>query len=92
LTPSLLTWAVSDYNYVRATADIDCVARLDEQDLTRLASVRLKFNARLRGVNAGGVMVWVVASDDLIRMKEVSGREQDLRDIHQLRDLHLPPE
>ena len=35
---------------------------------------------------AGGVTVWVGGYEDLVRMKEDSGREQDLLDIHQLRD------
>jgi hypothetical protein len=64
------------------------VARLDEQNMARLATVLSELNARLRGVNAGGVSVWVVGYDDLIRTKEASGREQDLLDIHQLRDYH----
>jgi len=48
--------------------------------------------SRSRQAVAGGVTVWVVGYEDLIRMKEASGREQDLLDIHQLRDLHLPQE
>jgi predicted nucleotidyltransferase len=31
-----------------------------------------------RRVNAGDVTVWVVGYEDLIRMKEAAGREQDL--------------
>ena len=137
-------WAVIAHGYVRATADIDFVARLDAQNMSRLATVLLELNARLRGLDAekldidptdpqvlmtgasftmdtdagpldflndvpgsadydamrsrarqavaGGVTVWVVGYEDLIRMKEASGREQDLLDIHQLRDLHLPQE
>jgi len=137
-------WAVIAHGYVRATADIDFVARLDAQNMSRLAAALLELNARLRGIDAdkldidptdpqvlmtgasftmdtdagpldflndvpgsadyeamrsrarqavaGGVTVWVVAYEDLIRMKEASGREQDLLDIHQLRDLHLPQE
>ena len=42
--------------------------------------------SRARQANAGGVTVWVVGYEDLLRMKEASGREQDLLDIHQLRD------
>ena len=45
-----------------------------------------------RQADAGGVTVWVVGYEDLIRMKEASGREQDLLDIHQLRDRHSAPE
>jgi predicted nucleotidyltransferase len=137
-------WAVIAHGYVRATADIDFVARLDAQNMSRLATVLLELNARLRGIDAekldidptdpqvlmtgasftmdtdagpldflndvpgsadydamrsrarqavaGGVTVWVVGYEDLIRMKEASGREQDLLDIHQLSDLHLPQE
>lgn len=48
--------------------------------------------SRARQADAGGVTVWVVGYEDLIRMKEASGREQDLLDIHQLRDLHFPQE
>ena len=136
-------WAVIAHGYVRATADIDFVARLDAQNMVRLATALSELNARLRGidadkldidptdpqvlisgasftmdtdagpldflndvpgaadydamrtrarkVDAGGVTVWVVGYEDLIRMKEASGREQDLLDIHQLRDLHFPP-
>lgn len=131
-------WAVIAHGYVRATADIDFVARLDEQNMERLAAALTELNARLRGVdadkldidptdpqvlisgasftmdtdagpldflndvpgaaaydemrsrarqaNAGGTTVWVVGYKDLIRMKEASGREQDLLDIHQLRN------
>jgi predicted nucleotidyltransferase len=137
-------WAVIAHGYVRATADIDFVARLDKQNMERLAAALSQLNARLRGVdadkldidptdpqvlisgasftmdtdagpldflndvpgsadydamrararqaNAGGVTVWVVGYEDLIRMKEASGREQDLLDIHQLRDRHSAPE
>ena len=129
-------WAVIAHGYVRATADIDFVARLDEANINRLAAALSELNARLRGVdaekldidptdpnvlangasftmdtdagpldflndvpgadtydemrsrarqvNAAGVTVWVVGYEDLIRMKEASGREQDLLDIHQL--------
>lgn len=45
-----------------------------------------------RQANAGGVSVWVVGYDEFIRMKEASGREQDLLDIHQLRDKRLSTE
>lgn len=48
--------------------------------------------SRARQADAGGVTVWVVGYEDLIRMKEASGREQDLRNIDKLRDPHLPPE
>lgn len=134
-------WAVIAHGYVRATADIDFVARLDEDNMNRLAAALTELDARLRGVdadklgidptnpqvlasgasftmdtvagpldflndvpgaadydqlksrareaNAGGVSVWVVGYEDLIRMKEASGREQDLLDIHQLRDKKL---
>ena len=136
-------WAVIAHGYVRATVDIDFVARLDEQNMKRLAAALFELNARLRGVDAdklvidptdpralmggasftmdtdagpldfhndvpgaadydemrsrgrqadaGGVTVWVVGYEDLIRMKEASGREQDLLDIHQLRDRHSAP-
>ena len=137
-------WAVIAHGYVRATADIDFVARLDEQNMVRLGAALSDLNARLRGVvaekleidptdpqvlangasftmdtdagpldflndvpgaadydemrsrarqvNAGGVTVWVVGYEDLIRMKQASGREQDLLDIHQLRDRQSSPE
>lgn len=137
-------WAVIAHGYVRATADIDFVARLDEQNMERLATALAELNARLRGVdadkldidpidphvlisgasfnmdtdagpldflndvpgaadydemrsrarhaNAGGVTVWVVGYEDLIRMKEASGREQDFLDIHQLQARHSAPE
>lgn len=129
-------WAVIAHGYVRATTDIDFIARLDEQNMVRLGAALSELNARLRGVdadkldidptdprvlangasftmdtdagpldflndvpgsadfddmrsrarqvNAAGVTVWVVGYEDLIRMKEASGREQDLLDIHQL--------
>lgn len=132
-------WAVIAHGYVRATADIDVIARLDRDNMVQLAAALSELNARLRGVdaeklgidptdpevlengasftmdtdagpldflndvpgaddyeqmrsrarqaNAGGVSVWVVGYDDLIRMKEASGREQDLLDIHQLRSM-----
>lgn len=137
-------WAVIAHGYVRATADIDFIARLDRENMVRLAAALSELNARLRGVDAeklgldptdpqtlengasftmdtdagpldflndvpgaveydqmrsrarqadaGGVSVWVVGYEDLIRMKEASGREQDLLDIHQLRDRRLSTE
>lgn len=45
--------------------------------------------SRARQVDAGSVTVWVVGLDDLIRMKEASGREQDLLDIRKLREQQL---
>lgn len=130
-------WAVIAHGYVRATTDIDFMAKLDRDNLERLAAALSELNARLRGVdadklgidltdpevlgngasftmetdagpldflndvpgadrydqlrsraskaNAGGVAVWVVDYDDLIAMKEASGRPQDLLDIQQLR-------
>lgn len=48
--------------------------------------------SRARQADAGGVTVWVVGFEDLIRMKEASGREQDLRNIDKLRDRHSAPE
>lgn len=137
-------WAVIAHGYVRATADIDFIARLDRENMVRLAAALSELNARLRGVDAeklridptnpqtlengasftmdtdagpldflndvpgaveydqmrsrarqadaGGVSVWVVGYDDLIRMKEASGREQDLLDIHQLGEKRLSPD
>jgi len=46
-----------------------------------------EMRSRARQVNAAGVTVRVVDYEDLIRMKEASGREQDLLDIHQLNAL-----
>jgi len=43
--------------------------------------------SRARPVNAAGVTVWVVGYEDLARMKEASGHEQDLLDIHKLNAL-----
>lgn len=45
-------WAVIAHGYVRATADIDFVARLDEQNMARLATALSELNARPRGVHA----------------------------------------
>lgn len=45
-------WAVIAHGYVRATADIDFMARLDKQNLERLAAALSELNARLRGVDA----------------------------------------
>lgn len=132
-------WAVVAHGYVRATADIDFMARLDRENMQRLAAALKELGARLRGVDAhtldidptnpetlgngasftmdtdagpldflnevpgaadfdamraraksaeaGGVAIWVVDYDDLIRMKRASGREQDLLDVHQLEQL-----
>jgi hypothetical protein len=129
-------FAVIAHGYVRATADIDLMARQDRDNLERLAAAFAELGARLRGVDAdlceidptdpvtlgngasftldtdagpvdylndvpgagdydelrsravettaAGVMVRVVGLDDLIRMKRVSGRPQDLRDIANL--------
>jgi predicted nucleotidyltransferase len=134
-------WAVIAHGYVRATADIDFIARLDSENMVRLAAALSELNARLRGVDAdklgidptdpevlangasftmdtdagpldflndvpgavdydqmrsrarradaGGVAVWVVGYEDLIRMKEGSGRDQDLLDIRQLQQKKL---
>lgn len=137
-------WAVIAHGYVRATTDIDFMARLDSDNVVRLAAALSELNARLRGVdaeklgidptdptvlangasftmdtdagpvdflndvpgaddylglrsratkaNAGGVAVWVASYEDLIRMKEASGRDQDLLDIQQLRAQRESPE
>lgn len=45
---------------------------------------------RSRMADAGGIAVWVVGFEDLIRMKEAAGREQDMLDIHQLESLRRP--
>ena len=45
-------WAVIAHGYVRATADIDFMARLDKENLQRLAAALSELNARLRGVDA----------------------------------------
>ena len=45
-----------------------------------------QMRSRAREAIAGGVTVRVDGYGDLIRMKEASGREQDLLDIHQLSD------
>jgi len=132
-------FAVIAHGYVRATADVDVVARQDPANFGRMAAAFRELNARLRGVDAdlleidptdpatlangasytldtdagpldylndvpgagdyddlrtravevtaAGVTVRVVGLDDLIRMKRVSGRPQDLRDIANL----VPP-
>lgn len=45
-------FAVIAHGYVRATADIDFVARQDRENLERLASALADLGARLRGVDA----------------------------------------
>lgn len=45
-------FAVIAHGYVRATADIDLVARQDPDNLQRLAAAFAELNARLRGVDA----------------------------------------
>lgn len=45
-------FAVIAHGYVRATADIDFVARQDRDNLERLAAALADLNARLRGVDA----------------------------------------
>lgn len=45
-------FAVIAHGYVRATADIDLVARQDEDNLVRLAAAFDDLDARLRGVDA----------------------------------------
>ena len=45
-------WAVIAHGYVRATADIDFVARLDRANIERLADALRELNARLRGIDA----------------------------------------
>lgn len=45
-------FAVIAHGYVRATADIDLVARQDPENLERLAAAFADLNARLRGVDA----------------------------------------
>jgi len=136
-------WAVIAHGYVRATADIDFIARLDQDNIARLANALSELNARLRGIDAdkldidprnpavlatgasftmdtdagplnfikdvpgaldyddmqsrarcadaGGVTVRVVGYEDLIRMKEASGRDQDLLDVAALSQLHEDP-
>lgn len=45
-------FAVIAHGYVRATADIDVIARQDRENLERLAAALADLNARLRGVDA----------------------------------------
>lgn len=45
-------FAVIAHGYVRATADIDVMARQDRDNLERLAAAFADLNARLRGVDA----------------------------------------
>lgn len=45
-------FAVIAHGYVRATTDIDLVARQDEDNLSRLAAAFADLGARLRGVDA----------------------------------------
>lgn len=45
-------FAVIAHGYVRATADIDLVARQDHANLVRLAAAFAELNGRLRGVDA----------------------------------------
>lgn len=45
-------FAVIAHGYVRATADVDLVARQDHENLVRLAAAFAELNARLRGVDA----------------------------------------
>ena len=45
-------FAVIAHGYVRATADIDLVARQDRDNLRRLADAFTELNARLRGIDA----------------------------------------
>ncbi len=45
-------FAVIAHGYVRATADIDLVARQDRDNLERLATAFAELQARLRGVDA----------------------------------------
>ena len=45
-------FAVIAHGYVRATADIDIVARQDRENLKRLAAAFADLQARLRGVDA----------------------------------------
>lgn len=45
-------FAVIAHGYVRATADIDVIARQDRHNLERLAAAFAELNARLRGVDA----------------------------------------
>lgn len=45
-------FAVIAHGYVRATADIDVVARQDRENLERLAAAFAELNAGLRGVDA----------------------------------------
>lgn len=45
-------FAVIAHGYVRATADIDLVARQDHDNLRRLADAFTELNARLRGIDA----------------------------------------
>jgi len=45
-------WAVIAHGYVRATSDIDFIARQDRENIVRLASALKEMNARLRRVDA----------------------------------------
>jgi hypothetical protein len=51
-----------------------------------------QLRSRANKADAGGVAVWVVGYHDLVRMKEASGRAQDLLDLEQLRAHRESPE
>lgn len=70
---NLLAWNfINDYN---PTESVDIILT---EDLRKL---------RTKGIRAGRKTLRIVSIDDLIKMKEKSGRQQDLEDIKALRSL-----
>ncbi len=63
---------------------------VDASDPTRLVDIVIAYEGKrlpIREVSVGGVVVPVLAKSALIKMKEASGRPQDLEDVRALRRL-----
>jgi predicted nucleotidyltransferase len=79
-------WAVIAHGYVRATADIDFMARLDKENLQRLAAALSELNARVRGVDSDKLGVDPTDSSTLengasFRMETDAGPLDFLNDV-----------
>jgi predicted nucleotidyltransferase len=85
--------AVGFHGYVRATKDIDIVPAPDPRNLAKLARLLRRLDAQIEGAEEfeegelpiDGLCIKIVSYEDLVRLKEMAARPEDLTDLRRLR-------